>query len=72
MIRYKIQVETKYNIFYLKRDYYCTDDLLRAIELMDFSKFSHRIIRACAMINDCCLQRSEPLLLPEHSNVPQN
>ena len=71
MIRYKIQVETKYYIVYLRKDYYCTDDLLRALDLMDFSKYGVCLVRACAVVNELCLSRSDPLSLPDHANVPE-
>lgn len=71
-LRYRIQIETKYTIFFLRKDYYCTDDLLRALDLVDFSKYGVCIVRACAMSNEACFSRSEPLSLPDHTSISKH
>jgi len=66
---YQIEVETMYSLFYLKKEYRTITDVIKATEMISWTKYGDCVVRVCAFNNDICYARSEALELQVNINV---
>lgn len=52
MIRYKIEINTQYTIFFRRKEYYTLLQCRKAINMINFAKYGFCIIRIYKFVND--------------------
>jgi hypothetical protein len=60
MIRFKIEIETEFSQFALKKEYHRACDVIRALKMIDFkkwAKFEYPMIRILILNNDKIIER---------------
>ena len=63
MIRYKIRLETKYNLLYLKKEYTSISNVLKAIYMINLHKYGSNIIRIAKFRDDIQISLSDQIIL---------
>ena len=63
MIRYKIRIECKGGLCYLRKEYSTTANVLKALYMINFTRFGETEIRVAKLINDVEVSLSEVIIL---------
>ena len=70
-LRYKLQVETKYSLFYLKKEYSRPSDVLKAVRMIDWDRYRGCVVTVCVFHKEIHIMTSEAIPFPFHARVSE-